>query len=132
MFDALDSLTQRVAPADARWTLRAMDEVSETLTVRQGVAEAPQRCRDTGVMVSVSRAGGLGHAATADLSEAGLADAFARAGRMARAVAGRMVFDPADLPAVTATGRYEGVVRRPLLALGLGERLALLLSLIHI
>jgi predicted Zn-dependent protease len=66
MFDALDSLTQRVAPADARWTLRAMDEVSETLTVRQGVAEAPQRCRDTGVMVSVSRAGGLGHAATAD------------------------------------------------------------------
>ncbi len=126
MFDALDSLTQRVAPADARWTLRAVDELSETLTVRQDVAEAPQRCRDTGVMVSVSRDGGLGHAATADLSEAGLADAFARAGRMARAVAGRMVFDPADLPAVTATGRYEGVVRRPLLALGLGERLALL------
>ncbi|QTN24985.1 TldD/PmbA family protein [Rhizobacter sp. AJA081-3] len=126
MFDALDSLTQRVAPADARWTLRAVDELSETLTVRQDVAEAPQRCRDTGVMVSVSRDGGLGHAATADLSEAGLADAFVRAGRMARAVAGRMVFDPADLPAVTATGRYEGVVRRPLQALGLGERLALL------
>nr|WP_293414066.1 DNA gyrase modulator [Piscinibacter sp.] len=102
MFDALDSLTQRVAPADARWTLRAVDELSETLTVRQDVAEAPQRCRDTGVMVSVSRDGGLGHAATADLSEAGLADAFDRAGRMARAVAGRMVFDPADLPAVTA------------------------------
>ena len=126
MFDALDSLTQRVAPADARWTLRAVDESSETLTVRQDVAEAPQRGRETGVMVSVSRAGGLGHAATADLSEAGLADVFERAGRMARAVAGRMVFDPADLPAVTARGRYDGVVQRPLQAMGLGERLALL------
>ena len=39
--------------------------------------------RDAGVMVSVTRRGGLGHAATADLSEAGLADAFARAARMA-------------------------------------------------
>lgn len=126
MFDALDSLTQRVAPTDARWTLRAVDERAETLTVRQDVAEAPQRSRETGVMVSVARGGGLGHAATADLSEAGLADAFERAGRMARAVAGRMVFDPADLPAVTARGRYEGLVRRPLEDLGLGQRLALL------
>jgi predicted Zn-dependent protease len=126
MLDALDSLTQRVAPTDARWTLRAVDESSETLTVRQDVAEAPQRGRETGVMVSVSRAGGLGHAATADLSEAGLADAFDRAGRMARAVAGRMVFDPAELPAVTARGRYDGVVQRPLQSMRLGERLALL------
>ena len=126
MFDALDSLTQRVAPTDARWTLRAVDESTETLTVRQDIAEAPQRSRETGVMVSVARAGGLGHAATADLSESGLADVFERAGRMAQAVAGRMVFDPAELPAVTAKGRYEGVVQRPLQAMGLGERLALL------
>ncbi len=126
MFEHLDVLAARVAPADARWTLRAVDEVSETLQVRQGVAEAPRRSRDAGAMVSVVRGGGLGHAATADLSEAGLAEAFARAGRMADAVAGHMVFDPAALPATDARGRFDGAVQQPALAVPLRERLALL------
>jgi predicted Zn-dependent protease len=126
MLDDLETLTQRVAPADARWTLRAVDEVAETLNVRQDVAEAPQRSRDAGVMVSVAQGGGLGHAATADLSEAGLAHAFARARDMAKAVAGRMVFDPGTLPAVAARGRYDGVVQRPVQSISLHDRLALL------
>ena len=126
MLDRIDTLTQRVAPSDARWTLRAVDEVCEALNVRQDVAEAPQRSRDAGAMVSVAVGGGLGHAATADLSEAGLADAFARAGRLADATAGRMVFDPDELPAVTARGRYDGVVRHPVQSTSLRERLALL------
>lgn len=126
MIDHLETLAARVAPGDARWTLRAVDETSETLGVRQDVAEPPQRSRDAGVMVSVTAGGGLGHAATADLSEAGLADAFARARAMADAVAGRMVFDPAELPAATARGRYDGAVQRPVKGAPLHERLELL------
>ncbi len=123
MIDHLETLAARVAPGDARWTLRAVDERSETLNVRQDVAEAPQRSRDAGVMVSVTRRGGLGHAATADLSEAGLADAFSRAARMADAVAGRMVFVPEELPAADASGRFDGAVTRPAHAVPLRERL---------
>lgn len=123
MFDHLEMLAARVAPGEARWTLRAVDESSETLSVRQDVAEAPQRSRDAGVMVSVTRRGGLGHAATADLSEAGLADAFARATRMADAVAGRMVFAPEELPAADARGRFDGAVARPVRSAPLRERL---------
>lgn len=123
MLDHLETLAARVAPGDARWTLRAVDEVSETLSVRQDVAEAPQRSRDAGVMVSVTRRGGLGHAATADLSEAGLADAFARASRLAEAVAGRMVFVPEELPAADARGRFDGAVQRPVRGAPLRERL---------
>lgn len=126
MIDHLETLAARVAPGDARWTLRAVDESSETLSVRQDVAEPPQRSRDAGVMVSVAAAGGLGHAATADLSESGLADAFARARAMAEAVAGRMVFDPAELPAATARGRYDGAVQHPVKGAPLRERLELL------
>ncbi|MFT3665370.1 TldD/PmbA family protein [Piscinibacter sp.] len=123
MLDHLETLAARVAPGDARWSLRAVDEISETLAVRQDVAEAPQRSRDAGVMVSVTRNGGLGHAASADLSEAGLADAFARAAGMADAVAGRMVFVPEDLPAADARGRYDGAVSRPVRGAPLRERL---------
>ncbi|WP_341888026.1 TldD/PmbA family protein [Variovorax sp. YR752] len=126
MLDSLDILTQRVAPTDARWTVRGVQEVSETLTVRQDVAEAPQRMRDAGVMVSVAAGGGLGHAGTSDLSEAGLAEAFARARRLARAAGSRMAFDPADLPAASARGRYDGVVQRPVGTTSLRERAQLL------
>lgn len=126
MFDQLDTLTQRVAPSVDRWTLRAVNERSEHLIVRQDVAEAPQRSLDAGVMVSVADSGGLGHAATADLGEAGLADAFERARTLARAVAGRMVFDPAELAPVRSRGRYDGQVQRPVQTSTLRERLALL------
>lgn len=123
MFDQLETLTSHVAPDVERWSLRAVRERTEQLIVRQDVAEAPQRGLDEGVMVSVADRGGLGHAATADLSEAGLAQAFDRARRLAHAVAGRMVFDPAALAGVESRGRYAGRVERPADALPLRERL---------
>jgi predicted Zn-dependent protease len=123
MIERIETLTQRVAPAVDRWSLRAVCERSEQLVVRQDVAEAPQRGIDAGVMVSVADRGGLGHAATADLSEQGLKEAFERARSLAHAVAGRMVFDPAELPAVRSRGDYAGRVDRPVAGIGLRERL---------
>ncbi len=125
MFDQIETLTARVAPDVERWSLRALRERTEQLVVRQGVAEAPQRGLDEGAMVSVAHAGGLGHAATADLSEAGLAQAFERARRLAQAAAGRMVFDPAELPAVRSRGSYAGPVERPVGTVPLRERVEL-------
>jgi predicted Zn-dependent protease len=126
MFDHLETLAKRVAPDVQRWSLRALHERSEQLTVRQGVAEAPQRGSDGGAMVSVADRGGVGYAATADLSEAGLAAAFGQATALAHATAGRMVLDPSGLPPVRARGRYRGPLERPALGAGLRERLDLL------
>jgi len=126
MLDDIELLTQRVAPTDLRWSLRAVHERSEQLCVRQDIAEAPQYSRDAGVMVSVQDGDGLGHAATADTSEAGIAAAFRRAHGLARAVAGRMVFDPAALPPARARGRYQSEVQRSVASSPLRERLALL------
>jgi predicted Zn-dependent protease len=126
MFDTLDRSVHRVAPPCDRWSVRAVRERSEQLTVRQNIAQAPQRAADTGAMVTVARGGGLGHAATADLSEAGLAAAFEQAARLADATAGFLAFDTSALPAGGATGRYTSHVERAVDSQSLRDRLALL------
>jgi predicted Zn-dependent protease len=128
MFDTLPTLVDRVAPTGCQWTVRGMAETSEELTVRNGVAEAPQRRLDAGVMVMVRRAGGLGHAATSDLSEAGLAAAFARAGEMAQAMARHAAFDAKLYALPGGRGEYRSAVAQPVSQSTLKDRLALLLA----
>ena len=99
MLDQLEASARKAAPAAQHWAVRGVVEISEEITVRQGVAQAPSRTRDAGAMVTVIDRGGLGYAATADTSEAGLARAFSRARELAHAGAGRAVFDYGRLPA---------------------------------
>ena len=126
MLDTLETTARRAAgrlPASIRhWAVRGMTEFAEQLCVRQGVAEAPRRSQDDGVMVSVLD-GGLGHAATSDVSEAGLAAAFARAQALARAGTGRSVIDPATLVQPTASGRYSSQVQQPAASATLPEKI---------
>ncbi|MDL2336967.1 MAG: TldD/PmbA family protein [Pseudomonadota bacterium] len=126
MLDRLEHTAHRAAPAVDHWAVRGVVEHSELLTVRQQVVQAPTRCCDAGVMVTVVDGGGLGYAATSDASESGLRRAFDEATALAHAVAGHAVFDPRRLPRVTARGHYESVVEQPASAKGLSERLAML------
>jgi predicted Zn-dependent protease len=122
--DLADRL-RRAAPAVARWNALHVDERHERLTVRRGVAEAPQRSREAGVMVTVTDGGGSGHAATADLSDSGLRDAFDRAQALARATAGRhLVADIGSVDAITAVpAQHRTAVTNPLSGTTLAERL---------
>ena len=61
------------------WSLRIVDEQSDTYCVRKNVALPPFACRDRGAMATVYADGGFGYAATDDTSPAGLAAALARA-----------------------------------------------------
>ncbi|HEV7913637.1 MAG TPA: TldD/PmbA family protein, partial [Albitalea sp.] len=126
MLDRLEACARRAAPAVQQWAVRGVMESSEELTVRQGVAQAPSRCRDAGVMVTVIDRGGLGYAATSDASESGLAAAFDRARELAHAVAGRTVFDYGQLAATSPQGRYASRVERPASTVGLKHKLDLL------
>jgi predicted Zn-dependent protease len=126
MLDQLEAAARRTAPAVQRWAVRGILESSETLTVRQGIAHAPSRSRDAGVMVTVVDRGGLGYAATSDASDAGLAAAFTQARALAHAAAGRTVFDYGRLPASAPRGRYRSRVDRPASSLGLKSKLDLL------
>ena len=126
MLDQLEATARRAAPAVQQWAVRGVAETSEELTVRQGVAQAPSRCRDAGVMVTVIDRGGLGYAATGDTSESGLAAAFEQARELAHAVAGRTVFDYGTLPGVMPKGRYASTVEQPASSSSLRSRLDLL------
>ena len=126
MLDSLERHARRAAgrlPTTTRhWAVRGVHEQSEQLSVRDGVTEAPRRSQDDGAMVSVVD-GGMGYAATSDLSEAGLAAAFERAHVLARASAGRTVVDYESIQRPTASGRYASAVERTGTSATLPEKL---------
>jgi len=115
------------------WTARAVAEHQQQLDLRQGVLQPPTRHADVGVMLSVATTtaagAGMGHAATADLSPAGLQAAFLRAQALAEACAGHMVFDPAWARPQAVRGHYQSTVHTPLASWPLDEQIALLQDL---
>ncbi len=88
------------------WSLRIVEETSETYAVRKNVALPPFACRDRGAMATVYADGGYGYAATGDTSPAGIEAAFARAAAWARATAKRALFDARTLPRPAPRGEY--------------------------
>jgi predicted Zn-dependent protease len=126
MLDQLRSRFREIAPAVDFCSLRYQEERSETLSVRQGVLEPVNAALDAGVMVTVADGGGLGYAATSDLSRAGLAEAVRRATAWARRSAGHAVADFSRLPHASARGTYETPVRVPWASTGLAEKVDLL------
>ena len=110
MFEALARDFRAVAPAVDFCALRFVEESSEILTVRQDVPEPPQLSMDRGAMVTVIDKGGLGYAATSDLTPAGLREAAERARRLAQLTAGRSVVDYSRIAMPRPKGRYESPV----------------------
>jgi len=101
----------RAAPTDvASCSLRFVEERTEHIVVRNGVPDPVRTGLDAGVMVTVWDHGGCGYAATADLSDAGLAAAVAEARRWAHLTAGISVL--ADPPLGHAVGTYASPVAR--------------------
>jgi len=129
MLDDLQARARQAAPRDVSyWAVRGVSERAQHLTVRQDVAQAPALVRDQGVMVTVI-AGGMGYAATADSSVAGLKAAFERARALAQASAGKTVFDYTSLQMPQPQGRYDSVVEQDSAALSLPARIDLLRSI---
>ncbi|WP_047243974.1 TldD/PmbA family protein [Chromobacterium subtsugae] len=107
----LETIRQRflaLQPQADFCSLRYVEEDRERLHVRQGRQQPLSRSHDRGAMIVVIDGGGYGYAATADLSEAGLRAAFARAKAWARATAGCGVFDYRQVELPSPFGRYAG------------------------
>ena len=107
MLDTLQRDFRSLAPAVDFCSLRFVEESNEYLAVRQDVPEPPQLSVSRGAMVSVMDRGGLGYAATSDLSRAGIADAIERARRYAGLTAGRAVVDYATIEMPRPSGEYR-------------------------
>jgi predicted Zn-dependent protease len=89
------------------WSLRFVEERSESYAVRKNVAMPFTASTDRGVMATVYADGGYGYAATSDTSPAGLAAALARAADWARLTAAMALLDTRSLPAAAPRGQYE-------------------------
>ena len=95
-----------LAPRADFWSVRYVEESSETLTVRNDVALPPSFVADRGVMATVLADGGYGYAATSDLSPAGVRAALERAAAWARATARHAVADTRAFPRPAPRGDY--------------------------
>ncbi len=122
---SLDERLRRALPADVDYaSARLHDERSEHLRVRRNELEPIHTEYDTGVMISIWNGGGLGYAATADLSDTGLAAAVERARYWAGITAGTMV--ATTPPTDHAVGTYRSPIDVDWETLPLTERLELL------
>jgi predicted Zn-dependent protease len=126
MLDKLEAAFREVRPTADFCSLRYVSEADEMLSVRQGVAEPVYLSDDAGAMVTVIDKGGLGYAATSDLTRDGLARAVAAATEWAHATAGRCVADFTKIAMPHPTGEYEGPEAVPWSSLPLKEKFDLL------
>lgn len=107
-------------------SIRYVEEQGEHLAVRQGVVQPVTTRYDAGAMATVWHAGGVGYAATSDLTDDGIRSAIDRARRWAAATAGLAVLPVSPLH--HPTGGYESAVRQPWDRTTLTDRLDLLRS----
>ena len=127
MSQQLQQKFKATCPAKATFaSLRYVEETTEVIGVRRGVLEPIDKTIDRGVMVTVFADGGMGYAATADLSERGIRRAFDKAMAWAERSQGKMVFDPSSLDMPHSKGSYASSVERPWSEVSFGEKLDLL------
>ena len=122
---AVEATLVSALPTDVDYaTLRLVDERSERIVVRRGELEPVSSGYDTGVMITVWHGGGLGYAATSDLSDSGLHRAADQARRWADATASAavgLVAPQSDLRA-----DWASPVERSWEEMGLDDRIDLL------
>lgn len=128
MSEAVVARFREVAPAVDFCSLRLVEERREELCVRQGVLLPPEERVERGAMITVWDRGGLGYAATSDLSRAGLARACARARDWAHATAAVGLIDTREVVPPAPEGAYRAPVARPWDRVPLSEKLEALHS----
>ncbi|WP_338849887.1 TldD/PmbA family protein [Massilia sp. W12] len=97
----------RLAPEVDFCSLRLFSERQQQTSSRQGVLQPFSTNLERGVMLTVIHQGGYGYAATSDLSEAGIAAAYARARHWAQRSSGRCVTDYSKIQFPQVRGEYR-------------------------
>lgn len=125
MFSLGEQNFYNLMPAVDFCSLRITRERHEMLTVRRDVVQPVRFTEDSGAMVTVVD-GGVGYAATPDLSQGGLRRAIRQARDWARATANVHLLSKMDLVHEPHVGEYRTPTEQPWTGLPLAEKLALL------
>jgi len=126
MFDSIEQHFKEVAPAADFCSLRLVSERRESVQVRQGVLQPVTTGRDAGAMITVLDQGGMGYAATSDLSKSGLKKAAEQAVAWAVRARGKSVVDFSKVVVPVPQGEYVSPVERPWSETPLTEKIDLL------
>ncbi|NDD30237.1 MAG: TldD/PmbA family protein [Proteobacteria bacterium] len=126
MHAEIEERFRRVAPDVDFWSLRFVDERSESIEVRQDVLEPVALSSEAGAMITIIDKGGLGYAATSDLSPTGLARAAEEACAWARHTRGRSVVDFSRFELPAPRGEYATPVTLAWSSVPLREKIDLL------
>jgi predicted Zn-dependent protease len=128
MFDSIERAFRAVQPAVDFCSLRFVDEVAESIGVRQNIPEPSAQAHDRGLMVTVVEQGAIGYAGTSDVSEAGIRAAFQQALGLAQASRGRSIVDYGAIAWEHPVGTYAGPVAKPLESLSRADLFALVMQ----
>jgi predicted Zn-dependent protease len=112
-------------PAVDFCSLRLVSRQDEAIEVRQDILQPVETAHDTGVMITVVDGGGLGYAATSDLSLSGLGNALERATGWARRTAATAVVDHGKVARPSPVGEYACDIEQAWQERPLGERIDL-------
>ena len=126
MLEEIERRFAEIAPSAEFCSLRFTCERSEQIRVRQDVVQPVTSAESRGAMVTVCDRGGLGYAATSDLTTSGLRRAVERALDWARFTADKSVVDYASIPESHARGEYCTPVRTPWASITLKQKVDLL------
>ncbi len=127
MLDLLKKRFKEMAPRVDYCSLRFRRERQHQLRVRQDVVQPLGVSEDAGVMITIHHGGGMGYAATCDLSTAGLKRAARKALDWAQRSAAKAVLDFRSVTFEKTDGAYESPVEKPWDTVPLKEKIDLLM-----
>jgi len=128
MLTQIERRFAEIAPQADFCSLRFVHHRAEQLHVRQDVVQPLVSAEDMGAMITVHAEGGMGYAATSDLTTGGLRAAATRALDWARQTVGQSVVDGSRIPRSQPRGEFETPVQKPWGTLSLSEKVDLLRS----
>ncbi len=123
MIESLEKRFREALPKADYASIRYMREKNERVCVRQNVLQPVSISDDAGAMVTVYKDGGVGYAATSDLSDSGLRDAARRALDWSERTSKRAVTDFSKLPRPKASGEYRSPVKKPWASMPLKDKI---------
>ncbi len=126
MYDRIAEHFRQIVPAADYCSLRFVREQAESLSVRQNILQPVRTSEDSGAMLTVYDGGGMGYAATSDLSLNGLRRAAEQAYDWARQSVGRSVVDFSKLQPPKSNGIYQSMQDIPWDSVSLSDKIDLL------
>ena len=126
MQDRIEKLFFEIAPSVDFFSLRLVEEATESLSIRQNILQPVTSGLDAGIMLTVIHNGGLGYASTSDLTPSGLKEAAERATLWASYCSTQGITDFNKITFPTTESHYETPVKQPWNSTSLSDKLTLL------